>query len=89
MTRYFWRILHMRLNTLRIPRIGSNTLRISGDEFYYCTQPYTVKKAVKLLDAPSKNTILMLNKFYSTVEILCLSSHVFFFYPASEQESST
>jgi hypothetical protein len=30
----------------------------------------------------------MLNKYNSTVEILCLSSHVFFFYPAKEQESS-
>ncbi len=50
-------------------------------------QVRTVKKAVELLDAPSKNTVLMLNKDHSTVEIFCLSSHVFFFYPAKEQES--
>jgi hypothetical protein len=45
---------------------------------------YTVKKAVELLDTPSKNTILMLNEYNSSVDILFLSSHVFF-YPASEQ----
>ncbi len=31
---------------------------------------YTVKKAVELLDVPSRNTFLMQNKFNSTVEIL-------------------
>ncbi len=50
---------------------------------------YTVKNAVELLGAPSRNSILMLKKYNITDEIFWLSSHVFFFYPANEQESST
>jgi hypothetical protein len=38
----------------------------------------TVKKAVELLDAPSKNTFLKLNKYNSIVEIVYLDTHVFF-----------
>ncbi len=37
------------------------------------------KKAVDLLDVPSRNTSLMLKKYNSNVEILCLSIHVFLF----------
>jgi hypothetical protein len=48
-----------------------------------------VKKAVELLDAPSKNIALMLNKSNSSVEIHFFFSHVLFFYPASEPESSS
>jgi hypothetical protein len=36
------------------------------------------KKAVKLLDAPSKNTFLQSNKYDSIVEIAYLDTHVFF-----------
>ncbi len=39
---------------------------------------YTVKKAVELLDAPSKNTFLKWNKYDSIVEIIYLYTHVFF-----------
>ncbi len=39
---------------------------------------YTVKKAVELLDAPSKNTFLKSNKYNSIVEIVYLDTHVFF-----------
>jgi hypothetical protein len=38
----------------------------------------TVKKAVELLDAPSKNTFLKSNKYNSIVEIVYLDTHVFF-----------
>jgi hypothetical protein len=41
----------------------------------------TVKKAVKLLEAPSRIAILMLNKYNSIVGIYCLSSCVFLFPP--------
>ncbi len=41
-------------------------------------QYYTVKKAVKLLDAPSKNNFLKSNKYNSKVEIVSLDTHVFF-----------
>jgi hypothetical protein len=46
----------------------------------YCAtvRCYTVKKAVKLLDAPSKNTFLIPNKYNSKVEIIYLDTHVFF-----------
>jgi hypothetical protein len=50
---------------------------------------YTVKNVVELLGAPSRNSVLMLKKFNITDEIFLLSFHVFFFYPANEQESST
>jgi hypothetical protein len=39
---------------------------------------FTVKKAGKLLDAPSKNTFLKSNKYNSIVEIVYLDTHVFF-----------
>ncbi len=39
---------------------------------------YTVKKAVELLDAPSKNTFLKSNKYNSKVEKVYLDTHVFF-----------
>jgi hypothetical protein len=39
---------------------------------------FTVKKAVELLDAPSKNTFLKSNKYNSKVEIVYLDTHVFF-----------
>ncbi len=39
---------------------------------------HTVKKAVELLDAPSKNTFLKSNKYNSTVEIVYSDTHVFF-----------
>jgi hypothetical protein len=42
------------------------------------SQPITVKKAVELLDAPSKNTLLKSNKYNSIVEIVYLDTHVFF-----------
>jgi hypothetical protein len=38
---------------------------------------FTVKKAVELLDAPSKNTFLKSNKYDSIVEIVYLDTHVF------------
>ncbi len=38
----------------------------------------TVKKAVELLDAPSKNTLLKSNKYNSIVEIFYLDTLVFF-----------
>ena len=57
----------LSLNILTLPKI------IPG--------PYTVKKAVKLLEAPSRIAILMLNKYNSTVGIYCLSSCVFLFPP--------
>jgi hypothetical protein len=38
----------------------------------------TVKKAVELLDASSKNTFLKLNKYNSIVEIVYLDTYVFF-----------
>jgi hypothetical protein len=50
---------------------------------------YTVKNAVELLGAPSRNSVLMLKKYNITDEIFWLFSHVFFFYPANKQESST
>jgi hypothetical protein len=50
---------------------------------------FTVKNAVELLGTPSRNSALMLKKYNITDEIFWLSSHVFFFYPANEQESST
>ncbi len=40
---------------------------------------YTLKKAVELLDAPSKIIALMLNKSNSSVEIHFFFSHVLFF----------
>ncbi len=61
-------------------------------ELYCQTIPFillTVKNAVELLGAPSRNSVLMLKKYNITDEIFWLSSHVFFFYPANEQESST
>ncbi len=36
------------------------------------------KKAVELLDAPSKNTYLKSNKYNGIVEIVYLDTHVFF-----------
>jgi hypothetical protein len=39
---------------------------------------YTVKKTVELLDAPSKNTFLIPNKYNSKVKIIYLDTHVFF-----------
>ncbi len=42
---------------------------------------HTVKNAVKLLGAPSRNSVLMLKKYNITDEIFWLSSHVFFFLP--------
>jgi hypothetical protein len=57
---------------------------------YVLSRSRTVKNAVELLGAPSRNSILMLKKYNITDEIFWLSSHVFFFfYPANEQESST
>jgi hypothetical protein len=50
---------------------------------------FTVKNAVELLGAPSRNSVLMLKKYNITDEIFWLSSNVFFFYPANEQESLT
>jgi hypothetical protein len=44
---------------------------------------YTVKNAVELLGPPSRNSVLMLKKYNITDEIVWLSSHVFFFYPAN------
>jgi hypothetical protein len=41
-------------------------------------QTNTVKKAVELIDAPSKNTFLIPNKYNSKVEIIYLDTHVFF-----------
>ncbi len=38
----------------------------------------TVKKAVELLDGPSKNTLLKSNKYNSKGEIVYLDTHVFF-----------
>ncbi len=38
---------------------------------------YTVKKAVELLDVPSRNTSLMLQKYNSYAEIFCLSTRFF------------
>jgi hypothetical protein len=38
----------------------------------------TVKKAVELLDAPSKNTFLKSNKYDRIVEIVYLDTYVFF-----------
>jgi hypothetical protein len=43
------------------------------------SKSYTVKKAVKLLDVPSRNTSLMLKKNNGNVEFLCLSTYVLFF----------
>ncbi len=43
-----------------------------------CLWAYTVKKAVELLDAPSKNTFLKSNKYDSIVEIVYLDTHVLF-----------
>ncbi len=39
----------------------------------------TVKKAIELLDVPSRNTSLMLKKHNSNVEFFCLSTYVLFF----------
>jgi hypothetical protein len=39
---------------------------------------YTVKKAVELLDGPSKNTLLKSNKYNSKGKIVYLVTHVFF-----------
>jgi hypothetical protein len=41
-------------------------------------ESYTVKNAVELLGAPSRNSVLMLKKYNITDEIFWLSSHVFF-----------
>ncbi len=41
----------------------------------------TVKNAVELLGAPSRNSVLMLKKYNITDEIFWLFSHVFFFLP--------
>jgi hypothetical protein len=38
-----------------------------------------VKKAVELLDVPSRNTSLMLKKYNGNVEFFCLSTYVLFF----------
>ncbi len=40
---------------------------------------HTVKKAVELLDVPSRNTSLMLKKYNGNVEFFCLSTYVLFF----------
>jgi hypothetical protein len=39
----------------------------------------TVKKAVELLDVPSRNSSLMLKKYNGNVEFFCLSTYVLFF----------
>ena len=51
--------------------------------------PCTVKKAVELLDAPSKNTFLKSNKYNSIVEIVYLDTLCFFPHSVIEWESST
>ncbi len=54
-----------------------------------CVNQYTVKNAVELLGAPSRNSALMLKKYNITDEIFWLCFPCVFFYPANEQESST
>jgi hypothetical protein len=46
---------------------------------HYPGGTYTVKKAVELLDVPSRNTSLMLKKYNSNVEFFCLSTYGLFF----------
>ncbi len=55
----------------------SNDLNLSISAINVNTRS-TVKKAVELLDAPSKNTLLKSNKYNSIVEIVYLDTHVFF-----------
>ncbi len=45
---------------------------------HFLPATYTVKKAVELLDGPSKNTLLKSNKYNSKGEIVYLDTHVFF-----------
>jgi hypothetical protein len=62
-------------NYLIIPVEGLNCKRPTN---VWRLPKYTVKKAVELLDASSKNTFLKLNKYDSIVEIIYLDTHVFF-----------